>query len=177
MNAFETYGVVTCAVSALGLVYLLWAEWVDAGYQWSFVAATVGLFAFAVVEPLSDWYLSTYAHAVHAVMLLPIVGGLAALVAGHLETGDWADALVTDPVHVHGSPEWMKPLDHRVISLFHSTDIVLTPAIVAYNLEYSREEVNRRLSELTEHGYVERVERGKYRLTADGERYLRTGAP
>jgi Mn-dependent DtxR family transcriptional regulator len=50
--------------------------------------------------------------------------------------------------------------------------LVLTPAIIAYNIDYSRGEVNRRLAELETHGLAEKVERGKYRLTDQGEQYI-----
>jgi DNA-binding IclR family transcriptional regulator len=63
-------------------------------------------------------------------------------------------------------------MDDRVLELFHTSDLVLTPAIIAYNIDYSRGEVNRRLAELETHGFVEKVERGKYRLTEQGEQYL-----
>ena len=64
-------------------------------------------------------------------------------------------------------------MDDEILELFHSTHLMLTPSIIAYNLDRSREEVNRRLIELVDHGLVERVDRGKYRITEFGEQYLR----
>jgi Mn-dependent DtxR family transcriptional regulator len=66
----------------------------------------------------------------------------------------------------------MVPMDDAILSLFHSSDLVLTPAIIAYNIDYSREEVNRRLRKLEEADLVEKVGRGKYRMTPNGEAYL-----
>jgi predicted transcriptional regulator len=66
----------------------------------------------------------------------------------------------------------MTPMDDDILELFHSSHLVLTPSIIAYNTGYSREEVNRRLRELTENGLMKRVERGKYRITTIGENYL-----
>ena len=50
---------------------------------------------------------------------------------------------------------------------------VLSPDIIAFNLGMSRPHVNRLLSEdLREEGYVERVERGKYKLTEKGQEFI-----
>jgi predicted transcriptional regulator len=50
--------------------------------------------------------------------------------------------------------------------------MVLSPSIISFNLDLSREAVNRRLKTLAEHGLVEKVERGKYRISEDGRGYL-----
>ncbi|PSP73692.1 MarR family transcriptional regulator [Halobacteriales archaeon QS_3_64_16] len=67
----------------------------------------------------------------------------------------------------------MTALDDEILEVFRSSELVLTPAVVAYNIGYSREAVNRRLGELEEREFVERIERGRYRLTVRGEAYLR----
>ncbi|ELY64204.1 hypothetical protein C492_06772 [Natronococcus jeotgali DSM 18795] len=66
----------------------------------------------------------------------------------------------------------MLPVDDAILDLFHSKDLVLTPAIIAYNIHYSREEVNRRLVELESRGFVTKAERGKYRITRLGKQYI-----
>lgn len=68
--------------------------------------------------------------------------------------------------------DWMRPMDDRILEALQSCGLVLSPSIIAFNIEKSREAVTRRLAELTTHGLVERVERGKYRITDDGEQYL-----
>lgn len=68
--------------------------------------------------------------------------------------------------------EWMQPLDDRILEVLDSSGLVLTPAVIAYNLEKSRGAVSRRLSELAEYGLVDRVERGKYEITDRGAAYL-----
>ncbi len=50
--------------------------------------------------------------------------------------------------------------------------MVLSPVVIAKNIDKSRDEVNRRLSVLTESGFVEREERGYYSITDVGEDYL-----
>lgn len=64
------------------------------------------------------------------------------------------------------------PIDDRILEVLQSSGLVLSPSIIAYNIDKSREEVNRRLSELVEYGLVDRVERGKYRIAKLGEKYL-----
>jgi Mn-dependent DtxR family transcriptional regulator len=66
----------------------------------------------------------------------------------------------------------MVPMNDAILSLFHSADLVLTPAIIAYNIDHSRKEVNRRLRKLEAATLVEKVKRGKYRITPEGEAYL-----
>ena len=45
---------------------------------------------------------------------------------------------------------------------------VQTPAIIAFNLDISKTWANQQLAELVEQGYVEKVEKGKYRITDAG---------
>lgn len=46
---------------------------------------------------------------------------------------------------------------------------VQSPAIIAYNLDLSREHVSSRLSEFVDRGLVERESKGKYKITNKGE--------
>jgi len=63
-------------------------------------------------------------------------------------------------------------MDERILEALQSCGLVLSPAIIAYNIDKSREAVTRRLSELTEYGLTERVERGKYKIREEGKEYL-----
>ena len=68
---------------------------------------------------------------------------------------------------------WMQlPIDERVLEALDSSGMILSPAVIAINIEKSRDEVNRRLTILVEHGFVTRVQRGYYEITERGERYL-----
>jgi uncharacterized membrane protein len=68
--------------------------------------------------------------------------------------------------------EWMTPLDDRILEILSSSGIVLSPAVIRYNLEYSRGEVSRRLSILSKSGLVEKEEEGYYSITSMGNEYL-----
>lgn len=62
-------------------------------------------------------------------------------------------------------------MDDRVLEALDA-GLVLSPAIIAYNIDKSREAVARRLSELTTAGLVSRIERGRYKITNKGRSYL-----
>ena len=69
--------------------------------------------------------------------------------------------------------EWMQlPIDERILEALESSGMILSPAVIAKNIEKSRDEVNRRLSVLVNHEFVERVERGYYVISGRGEQYL-----
>ena len=68
--------------------------------------------------------------------------------------------------------EWMTPMDDLLLEMLKSSDIVLSPSIISFNLDLSREAVNRRLQILADHGLVEKIERGKYEITDKGSGYL-----
>jgi predicted transcriptional regulator len=69
---------------------------------------------------------------------------------------------------------WMQlPIDDRILEILDSSELILSPAVIALNIEKSRSEVNRRLSILVEYGLLTRVKRGYYEIAPDGEAYLR----
>ena len=69
------------------------------------------------------------------------------------------------------SPWMQMPIDDRILEAL-ATGLVLSPSVIAFNIDKSRSEVNRRLSELVDHGCVDRVKRGYYEITETGEQYL-----
>jgi DNA-binding IclR family transcriptional regulator len=64
------------------------------------------------------------------------------------------------------------PIDERILEALDTSGMILSPAVIAINIDKSRDEVNRRLSTLTDHGLVTRVERGYYEITDHGKQYL-----
>lgn len=67
--------------------------------------------------------------------------------------------------------DWMTPMDDRILEVLNA-GLVLSPTIIAYNIDKSREAVGRRLSELSEAGLTKRIERGRYEITQLGQEYL-----
>lgn len=158
-------------IATIGLVYLLVSQR-GLAYRRSVVVLLVGMVLFLVVDPVAYVFAPSLTHLVHAVAALLVVFGLYDPIRNDLRYGQWATLVLDDPVAVRNRREWMTPMDDRILEFFHSTELVLTPAIIAYNLDHSRGEVNRRLSELERHGFLQRPERGKYRLTELGSQYL-----
>jgi predicted transcriptional regulator len=68
--------------------------------------------------------------------------------------------------------DWQTPLDDEILELLADSELVLSPSIMAFNLNRSREGVADRISELTDYGLVKKIERGKYRITEQGNQYL-----
>lgn len=169
--SLATYNLVMGVLSAVGLIYLVYTQRHVFSSRFLLMLGT-GFLVFSIGGPLADLFASKWHHLVHGIAALFIVFGLYNPVHNDLRTDEWMEVLLQDPAVMRHPEEWMRPIDESVLELFHSSDLVLTPAIIAYNIEYSSKEVNRRLSELEEHNFVERVERGKYRLTNLGEAYL-----
>ena len=64
------------------------------------------------------------------------------------------------------------PIDDRILEALATSGLVLSPAVIAFNIDKSRSEVNRRLSVLVDHGFVSKPKRGYYKITEVGEQYL-----
>ena len=68
--------------------------------------------------------------------------------------------------------DWMTQLDDEILELLDSSDLILSPSIIAINIDRSREGVAHRLSTLSEYGLIEKIDRGKYVITENGSKYL-----
>lgn len=171
-NVFQLYNLLVGSLTVIGFVYLLTRHRSIGSYERFVHVLLLGLMVFAVGGPITDLLAPSLSHTVHAVAAIFVIYGLYNPIRIDLRRAAWADLVLRDPSRIRYSADWMTPMDDEILELFHSTHLVLTPSIMAYNTGYSREEVNRRLGDLTEHGFVERVERGKYRITTLGENYL-----
>ncbi|MFB6197843.1 MAG: ArsR family transcriptional regulator [Halobacteriaceae archaeon] len=172
LDPFMLYNLLVGAIASIGILYLFYKQRAIMERRFLYFLG-VGLLIFAIGSPIVDFVAPNWSHLVHGIAALFVVFSLYNPVHNDLRTGEWVELLFQDPAHVRRPREWMRPIDERILELFRSSDLVLPPAIIAYNIDYSTKEVNRRLSELVEHGFVEKVERGKYRMTDMGERYLR----
>ncbi|WP_435065644.1 winged-helix domain-containing protein [Halobaculum sp. EA56] len=71
--------------------------------------------------------------------------------------------------------DWMQyPGDDRILELLDESGMILSPAVIAANIDLSREYITRRLKALREHELVERVDtgRGHHQITQKGKKYL-----
>lgn len=174
---FLLYNLLVGGLSAVGFVYLLVRGRSVGSYQRFVHYLVLGILIFAVGGPLADLFAPTWSHGVHVLSAVLVIYGLYNPVSNDLRREEWANILLTDPRQIRQSPEWMAPMDDVILELFHTADLVLTPSIIAYNTGYSREAVNRRLGKLAERGFLDRVERGKYRITEFGREYLSGQSP
>ncbi len=169
---FLVYNAIIGLLAVAGLIHLIVRTEFITTYE-SFVHLLVaGLVLFAGIGPLVDLILPRLSHVVHGLAAILVILGLYNPVHRKLRREEWEVLLVREPSEMRHPSEWMVPMDDDILELFGTSDLVLTPAIIAYNAGYSREEVNRRLTELSDHGFVERVGRGKYRITDFGKTYL-----
>jgi len=65
------------------------------------------------------------------------------------------------------TPDWLTEMDLEILRLLGS-EFVLSPSIIAENIDRSREGVSNRLNSLQAGGLVEKVSRGKYKITPEG---------
>lgn len=167
------YNLAIGVVVSLELLYLLSLEESVTAYR-RFVLVTVAGLVLAVIGgPIVELVAPQLVHWVHGTAALLVVYGLYDPVTNDVRTTEWERVLLSEPSRVRRPAGWMTPMDDEILGALHGTELVLTPAVVAFNTGFSRKEVNRRLIELADHGFVEKVERGKHRLTRRGERYLR----
>ncbi|OIB57342.1 hypothetical protein [Natrialba sp. SSL1] len=174
---FAVYNLTVGAVTGIGLLYFLFFRPTVVDYRRYLLLTVLGILLFLIGGPLAELLFPSVVHWVHGVASVFVVIGLYSPVKSDLRQEAWADLLLQDPAQVRQVDEWMLPVDDAILGLFHSKDLVLTPAIIAYNIGYSREEVNRRLVELESRGFVTKVERGKYRITSLGKQYIEGTVP
>jgi predicted transcriptional regulator len=78
-------------------------------------------------------------------------------------------------------PEWLTETDKGILSVLGG-ELILSPSIIAENIDRQRVTVSRRLNTLVAGGLVEKVDRGKYQITYDGlgiigESFVTDGPP
>lgn len=67
---------------------------------------------------------------------------------------------------------WMNQTDDRILEALSESNMMLTPAVLAKNLDYSRTWVSNRLQKLVDVGLVDNPERSYYQITEKGRKYL-----
>jgi len=68
--------------------------------------------------------------------------------------------------------DWMNQTDDRILDLLEESGLILSPAVMAKNLDYSRSWVSERTGRLVEARLVEQVDDGYYRISDRGRAYL-----
>lgn len=84
---------------------------------------------------------------------------------------------------MHRQVDWMVPADPVILRFLYSARTsqgdpsIQTPKTVGINTGYSREHASTRSKVLVDHGLVEQIDLGEYRLTELGERVLENEIP
>lgn len=172
INPFTIYNLVMGLLAGIGLLYLLYVHRYLVPYRRFLAFLLLGLLVFSVGDPITDIVAPEWGHLIHSISAVFVIYGLYDPVQNDLRRDEWTTILLEEPAIARNPAEWMRPIDDAILNLFHSAELVLTPSIIAYNIGYNAKEVNRRLTMLSDHGMVKKVERGKYQLTERGERYL-----
>jgi predicted transcriptional regulator len=68
--------------------------------------------------------------------------------------------------------KWMTQADERVLEFLSEKDIVASPAVIAANIDYTKEYISRRSRKLADAGLIQRIDNSNYRLTSLGEKFL-----
>ncbi|MCL9818383.1 MarR family transcriptional regulator (plasmid) [Natronocalculus amylovorans] len=63
--------------------------------------------------------------------------------------------------------------DDRILETLESSGLVLSPSVIAYNTDYTRNYINKRMRKLLNKGLVERHTEGLYSITDKGRAYLK----
>lgn len=71
-------------------------------------------------------------------------------------------------------PEWMTESQYRILDILTESEKlqILSPSVIAINLDYDRSTISRGLSELEEHDLVEKIDDGYYLITDRGRRFV-----
>ncbi|RZH67852.1 MarR family transcriptional regulator [Natrinema altunense] len=67
---------------------------------------------------------------------------------------------------------WMAPVDYEIMLFFDEHAILVSPRVLAANIEYDRQYVSKRCRTLSEAGLLDIVDTGLYQLTETGTAYL-----
>jgi predicted transcriptional regulator len=66
---------------------------------------------------------------------------------------------------------WFSPVDYEIFLFYEEHDILASAKVVAANIDYDRQYVNKRLRKLEDSGLFE-SEDGLYRLSDEGRKFL-----
>ena len=66
----------------------------------------------------------------------------------------------------------MTQADDRILETLAASDLILSPRVLAVNIDYSRHYLSTRLGKLRDAELVERVDDGLYQITDRGRSYL-----
>jgi len=66
----------------------------------------------------------------------------------------------------------MSPIDYEILSFFEEHDILVSPQVIAANIEYDRNYTGKRCRNFAEYGVLDRDENGLYQLSDIGRQFV-----
>lgn len=108
-------------------------------------------------------------HVVHAVAAILLVVALYDPVENRVRTEEWQDLMLRS---VDATETDITADDRRILEVFATPGITLTPDPVSTNVDGVDEDVDERLEELADQGLVVRANGRKFRITPLGKRLL-----
>ncbi|MFB6354510.1 MAG: hypothetical protein ABEJ92_10545 [Halobacteriales archaeon] len=155
-----------------GLFYLLEAEFRRLSFRWQPVLLVLGVGLVVAEAGLRVFVAGGGTHAVHTVAALLLVLALYDPVENRLRREEWVDLLARDPA-IEDAASSLSPVEEAVLGLMARARIVLTPELVAHNLENVDGRPRAALERLADGPFVERADEGRYRITPFGRKYVR----
>ncbi|MFH5800443.1 MarR family transcriptional regulator [Haladaptatus sp. CMAA 1911] len=67
---------------------------------------------------------------------------------------------------------WMSPIDYEILLFFEEHDILVSPKVLALNIDYNRQYTSKRCRTLTEKGILSQKSNGVYELSEKGRQFL-----
>lgn len=67
---------------------------------------------------------------------------------------------------------WMSPIDYEILLFFEEHDIIVSPKVLALNIDYDRQYTSKRCRELTDKGILAQSGSGIYELSEKGREFL-----
>lgn len=142
-SLFTIYNLTIGIITGTGVLYFLLFKPTVVKYHRFLLVTISGLLLFLIGGPITELIAPGLVHWVHSIASILVILGLYDPLKNDIRNDARAEVLLGEPSIVRNPEDWMLPIDDAILSLFHSTDLVLTPSIIAYNIEYSRDEVNR----------------------------------
>lgn len=68
--------------------------------------------------------------------------------------------------------DWFAPVDYEILQFYEQHDIQATAKVIAANIEYDRQYVNKRCNRLTDAGLLLKQEGGLFELSNSGRAFL-----
>ncbi|OYR62754.1 phage repressor protein [Halorubrum sp. E3] len=67
---------------------------------------------------------------------------------------------------------WFSPVDYEILEFFENHDIVVSPKVLAANIDYNRQYVSKRCQTLLRSGLLDQPKDGLYQLSKLGQDFL-----